>query len=64
MASVPVCQLGVSSSPAVNLFTQVRSVCVCVFFIATERICRRSQPLILREGRKKLSELLSVATGD
>lgn len=32
--------------------------------IATERICRRSQALILREGCKRLSELLSVATAD
>ena len=38
-------------------------VCVCVF-ITTKRICRRSQALILREGCKRLSELLSVATAD
>lgn len=61
-----------------NLFTQVQrvlsvSVCLCVcvcvfflsfFFITAERICCRSQALILREGCKRLSELLSVATAD
>ena len=43
------------------------SVCVCVcvcVFITTKRICRRSQALILREGCKRLSKLLSVATAD
>lgn len=40
-------------------------VCVCLFVsITTERICRRSQALILREGCKRLSKLLSVATAD
>lgn len=55
-----------AGSPSPNLFTQVlRVVSVCVFFfITTERICRRSQALILREGCKRLSELLSVATAD
>lgn len=38
-------------------------LCVCVF-LTTKRICRRSQALILREGCKRLSELLSVATAD
>lgn len=45
-------------------------VCLCFlsfflfFFITAERICCRSQALILREGCKRLSELLSVATAD
>lgn len=56
-------------SPSPNLFTQVWQVveCVCVgvcVSITTERICRRSQALILREGCKRLSKLLSVATAD
>ena len=56
-------------SPLPNLFTQVwrvvKRVCVCVcVFITTERICRRSQALILREGCKRLSKLASVATAD
>lgn len=56
-----------AGSPSPNLFTQVRQVvkCVCVCVsITTERICRRSQALILREGCKRLSKLLSVATAD
>lgn len=66
-SSVCVCVLSAVSkhaagSPSPNLFTQVqRGVCV---FITTVRICRRSQALILREGCKRLSELLSVATAD